>query len=38
LKDRRSKDDKMFRRMLKIVETKAGEIGILKAEGEREER
>ena len=38
MKDRRSKDDKIFRRMLKIVETKAGEIGTLKAEEEREDK
>ena len=38
LENRRSKDDKMSRRMWKIVETNAGKIGMVETEGGRGKR
>jgi len=38
LEDRRSKNDKMSKEMWKAVETKAGEIRVVKAKGRREKK
>jgi len=38
LKNRRGKDDKVFREIWEIVETETGKIGVVKAKGRKKER
>ena len=38
MKNRRGKDDKVFREIWEIVETETGKIGVVKAKGRKKER